>query len=119
MANEPPGARKDSSIIVPAIGSIQYDSAFRRGNAMSGAPIISGSTKFASPAKTGMMNRKIRIEAWTVKRPLKVLASTNWRPGAASSARISIAISPPTNRKKNEVTTYWMPITLWSVLTRK
>ena len=47
------------SIMTPAIGSIQYESAFRRGNAMSGAPIISGSTKFARPAKTGMTNRKI------------------------------------------------------------
>ena len=40
-------------------------------------------------------------------------------PGAASSARISIASSPPTSRKKNEVTVYWIPITLWSVLMRK
>ena len=79
---------------------------------MSGAPIISGSTKFASPAKTGMMNRKIRMEAWTENRPLKVFASTNCRPGLASSARISIASRPPTNRKKNEVTVYWIPITL-------
>ena len=45
--------------------------------------------------------------------------STNCMPGAASSARISIASNPPTSRKKNEVTVYWMPITLWSVLMRK
>src|ERR687893_1205316 len=44
VANEPPGAKNDSVIIAPAIGSIQNDSAFSRGNAMSGAPIISGST---------------------------------------------------------------------------
>src|SRR3954451_25455540 len=44
VENEPPGARNDASIIVPATGSIQNDSAFSRGNAMSGAPIISGST---------------------------------------------------------------------------
>ena len=55
---------------MPAIGSIQNDSAFRRGKAMSGAPIISGRTKFASPAKTGMMNRKIISDAWTLKSPL-------------------------------------------------
>src|SRR5919205_446868 len=118
-AKAPPGAKNDSSIITPATGSIQYDSALRRGNAMSGAPIMSGSTKFASPANTGMMNRKIRIDAWTENRPLNVFASTNCRPGWASSARISIASRPPTNRKKNEVTVYWIPITLWSVLTRK
>src|SRR5919202_7040980 len=41
VAKDPPGARNDAVIIVPAIGSIQYDSAFRRGKAMSGAPIMS------------------------------------------------------------------------------
>src|SRR6478735_4844554 len=44
VENEPPGARKLSRNIVPATGSIQYDSAFSRGKAMSGAPIISGRT---------------------------------------------------------------------------
>src|SRR5438552_167339 len=44
VENEPPGARKLASMSTPAAGSIQYDSAFRRGNAMSGAPIISGIT---------------------------------------------------------------------------
>ena len=40
-------------------------------------------------------------------------------PGWASSARMSIASKPPTKRKKNEVTVYWMPMTLWSVFMRK
>src|ERR1700750_1237303 len=48
-ANEPPGARKLINIMIPASGSIQNDSALSRGNAMSGAAIISGSTKFARP----------------------------------------------------------------------
>ena len=65
-----PGAKKLAIIIRPAIGRNQNDSALRRGNAMSGAPIISGRTKFASPANTGMMNRKISSEAWTLNRPL-------------------------------------------------
>src|SRR5437588_11203331 len=43
-ANEPPGARKLISMISPPSGSSQNDNAFRRGNAMSGAPIINGST---------------------------------------------------------------------------
>src|SRR3954453_2938122 len=38
VENEPPGARKDPTIIVPATGSIQNDRALSRGNAMSGAP---------------------------------------------------------------------------------
>src|SRR5919112_777835 len=112
VAKEPPGAKKEAVIIVPAIGSIQNDSAFRRGKAMSGAPIMSGRTKFANPAKTGMMNRKISSDAWTLNRPLNVFGSTNWRPGWASSARMSIANRPPTKKKTNEWTVYWIPITL-------
>src|SRR5215211_3194509 len=119
VANEPPGTRNEAIIMIPAIGSSQYDRALRRGNAMSGAPIISGSTKFASPANTGITNRKMSSEAWTENRPLKVSESTNCIPGRASSARISMASTPPTSRKKNEVTVYWIPITLWSVLMRK
>src|SRR5919197_1949761 len=103
VANAPPGAKNDSSIIVPATGSIQYDRALSRGNAMSGAPIISGSTKFASPAKTGITNTKISSEAWTEKSPLNVWESTNCMPGWASSARISMASMPPTKKKKNDV----------------
>src|SRR3954468_2144871 len=44
FANGPPGQAKLASIITPAIGSSQKERAFRRGNAMSGAPIISGIT---------------------------------------------------------------------------
>src|SRR3954454_24098969 len=44
-AKEPAGAEEHSIIMIPAIGSSQNDSALRRGNAMSGAPIISGRTK--------------------------------------------------------------------------
>src|SRR5215203_2130595 len=44
VAKEPPGAKNDALIMVPATGSIQNESAFRRGKAMSGAPIISGRT---------------------------------------------------------------------------
>ena len=43
-ANAPPGAKKLPSIMIPATGSSQKESAFRRGKAMSGAPIISGMT---------------------------------------------------------------------------
>ena len=66
-----------------------------------------------------MMKRKIISEAWTLMSPLKVCGSTYWIPGFASSARKTIAISPPTMKKKIVVTTYCVPITLWSVLTRK
>ena len=105
--------------MIPATGSSQKESAFRRGKAMSGAPIISGITKLPRPANTGMMNRKISSEAWTENSPLKVFALTKCEPGWASWARISIASRPPISRKMNELTVYWIPITLWSVLIRK
>ena len=119
MANAPPGARKLARNITPAIGSSQNDNAFSRGKAMSGAPSISGTAKFASPANAGMMNRKIISVACIDTRPLKVCESKNCSPGSASSARNSIAIRPPVTKKISVVARYWIPITLWSVLTRK
>ena len=98
--------------MTPAIGSSQNESAFRRGKAMSGAPSISGTTKFAIPAKTGTMNRKIISDACTEKSPLNVCGSKICVPGRASSARTSSASMPPTRKKKNVVTMYWTPITL-------
>ena len=59
------------------------------------------------------------IAAWVENSPLKVLGSTICVPGWASSARMIIAINPPTKKKKKVVTRYWIPITLWSVLTLK
>jgi hypothetical protein len=66
----------------------------------------------AIPAKTGITNTKIMIAAWVEKSPLKMPGSTICVPGWASSARITIAIIPPTRKKKKVVTMYWMPITL-------
>ena len=81
--------------ISPAIGSSQNESAFSFGNAMSAAPIISGITKFPSPANAGMMNRKIINAAWFVISTLKVCGLKYCVPGFASSARKSIAKKPP------------------------
>jgi hypothetical protein len=59
-----------------------------------------------------MMNRKIISDACTENRPLNVFGSTNCEPGAASSARISMASSPPRKKKTIVVEMYWIPITL-------
>ena len=66
-----------------------------------------------------MMKRKIISDACTENSPLNVFVSTYCIPGRASSARMNIAIIPAATKKKIVVTTYWMPITLWSVLMRK
>ena len=108
-----------TSSMTPAIGSSQNERAFSLGNAMSAAPIISGMTKFPSPANAGMMNRKIISAAWFVTSTLNVCGLKYWSPGFASSARKSSARKPPARKKTIVVTTYWTPITLWSVLIRK
>jgi hypothetical protein len=59
-----------------------------------------------------MTNRKIISAAWTENSPLKVWLSTNCMPGRASSARMIIASSPATRKKKIVVDTYWTPMTL-------
>ena len=54
----PPLAKKDSSRTMPPKRKSQYESAFRRGNAMSRAPIISGTRKLPKPARIGTTTRK-------------------------------------------------------------
>ena len=66
-----------------------------------------------------MTKTKIISAACVEKRLLKVLGSTICVPGCASSARMIIAIRPPTKKKKKVVHRYWIPMTLWSVLTLK
>ena len=64
-----------------------------------------------------------RIEAWPKPQSSVQISwmpgSTIWVPGWASSARMIIAISPPMKKKMKVVQMYWIPITLWSVLTLK
>ncbi len=43
---------------------------------------------------------------------LYVSCDTNWSPGAANSARITNASTPPNMKKHIEVTKYRLPITL-------
>ena len=76
---------------------------------MSGAPIISGSTKFAEPGEDRddeQEDHQRRVDRERGR--CRCCASTNCMPGCASSARMSIASSPPTRKKKNVVTMYWI-----------
>ncbi len=76
----------------------------RRGNATSGAPICSGITALAKPAKSGVAKSSSMIVPCIVKSWLYCSGlSTICRPGAMSSARMSRAISPPSMKKMNEV----------------
>jgi hypothetical protein len=52
---------------VPPKNTSQYPRAFRRGNAMSRAPIINGTRKLPKPAIVGITKRKIMVVPCIVK----------------------------------------------------
>src|SRR5690606_9077230 len=62
----PPGMKNVIRSSAVANGNSQNDQLLRRGSAMSGAPIISGTIQFAKPANAGIIAPKIMISAWTV-----------------------------------------------------
>ena len=81
---------------VAAGGSSQKLQLFRRGNAMSGAPIIIGISQLARPVATGISAAKIMISACTPISWLKNSGCINCIPGWNSSARTPRIIAPPT-----------------------
>src|SRR5207253_7650380 len=67
-AAAPPSTKKLASMNANAGHMNQYDIMFSLGNAMSGAPIISGIRKLPNaPVRNGMITKKIMIEACMVK----------------------------------------------------
>ena len=82
----------------------QYENALSRGNATSGEPICSGTTKLAKPNRIGVAKSSSMIVPCMVNSWLYCSWDRNCRPGAASSARISSAIRPPTMKNPNDVT---------------
>ena len=77
---------------------------FSRGKATSGAPICSGMIALAKPANRGVANNSSMIVPCMVNSWLYCSGlSTTCRPGARSSARMSIASTPPRMNQANEV----------------
>ncbi len=77
--------------------------ALSRGNATSGAPICSGITALAKPTKVGVAKSSSMIVPCMVNSWLYCSLLRNCSPGRISSARISIAIVPPTRKKPKAV----------------
>src|SRR5262249_24220578 len=68
LEGAPPSAAKLRRMKMNAGHMNQYDIMFSFGNAMSGAPIMSGIVKFPkAPAKSGMMTKKIITVACMLK----------------------------------------------------
>ncbi len=76
---------------------------FSRGKATSGAPIWSGISSLAKPAKVGVANSSSMIVPCMVNSWLNCSLLSNCIPGRASSARISSAMTPPARKNPNDV----------------
>ena len=87
-----------------------------RGKATSGAPICSGSTRFAKANTSGVAKNSSMIVPCIVNSWLYCSGDRNCMPGRASSARMISASTPPNMKKVNDVTRYIRPISLWSVV---
>ena len=108
MKNEP------TSISAAGISS-QKLRLFMRANAMSGAPICSGTIQFAKPTNAGMIAPNTMIRPCIVVSWLNSCGLTNCRPGWNSSARMPSASMPPTMNIVNENSRYIVPMSLWFV----
>ena len=98
-------------------GSSQKEMLFMRGNAMSGAPIISGTSQLPKPPiMAGMIMKNTMIRPWPVTNTLKVCGSLKTcRPGYISSARIIIEKKPPIRPATIAKIRYMVPMSLWLV----
>src|ERR1700730_10273148 len=102
---------------MPPSRYVQYEKAFSRGNAMSRAPIISGRSKLAKPARIGTTKRKIIEVPWNVITSLYEFFVRKFSFGTASCARMSRAAMPPPPKNTSAVQMYMIPIRLWSTVT--
>src|SRR5437588_4075656 len=98
-------------------GSSQNEMLFIRGNAMSGAPIISGTIQLPKPPIiAGITMKKIMIRPCEVTNTSYVWVSWKiWMPGNISSARIAIDIAAPMMPATIANTRYIVPMSLWFV----
>lgn len=76
---------------------------FSRGKATSGAPIWSGMIQFANPANSGVAKSSSMMVPCAVNAWLYCSFEMNWRPGRASSARMTRAKAPPRRKKAKDV----------------
>ena len=101
----------ESTIVLPMRNS-QKENAFSRGNATSGEPICSGMIRLPKAKNSGVANISSISVPCIVNSWLYCSGDRNCISGRASSARISIAMSPPMMKNVNEAVRYIRPIVL-------
>ena len=115
-----PGSPSTNSEMINSVkdaGSSQNEMLFMRGNAISGAPIISGTIQFPNPPIiAGMTMKKIMIRPCAVVNTLNMCESwKNCSPGCISSSRMPIDSTPPTSPPSSANARYIVPMSLWLV----
>jgi hypothetical protein len=112
-----PGTNIDMSSSAKEAGSSQNEMLFMRGNAMSGAPIISGTIQLPKPPiMAGMTMKKIMIRPCAVANTLYSCGEgKNWMPGFCSSMRMAIERAAPIRPAMIANTRYIVPMSLWFV----
>lgn len=97
-------------------GSNQNLILFIRGNAISGAPIIKGTSQLPKPPiMMGITIKKIIIKAWAVTITLYNWSSIMNLPGWANSLRINILSLLPRRAPQPPKMKYIVPMSLWLV----
>jgi hypothetical protein len=99
-------------------GSNQKLMLLRRGNAISGLPIIIGTNQLPKPPiKIGITMKKIIKKAWAVIKTLYSwwFPNKRWLPGCNNSILIKSDIQPPNTPEKVPKSKYKVPISLWFV----
>ncbi len=88
-----------------------------RGNAMSGAPIISGTNQLPKPPIiAGITMKNTMMRPWPVTNTLKALPfEKNCRPGSCSSMRMPTESAPPITPATIAKIRYIVPMSLWFV----
>ena len=86
-----------------------------RANAMSGAPICSGTIQFAKPTNAGMIAPNTMIRPCIVVSWLNSCGLTNCRPGWNSSARMQQRQHAADHEHREENNRYIVPMSLWLV----
>ena len=112
-----PSTKVEISSSANATGNSQNEMLFMRGNAMSGAPIISGTNQLPKPPIiAGITMKKIMIRPCAVTNTLYVVGLVeDCTPGNISSARIAIDIGAPMMPAMIANTRYIVPMSLWFV----
>lgn len=89
---------------------------FIRGNAISGAPIIRGTSQLPNPPiMIGITIKKIITNAWAVTITLQIWSSPRRAPGWPSSARMSRLRAVPTIPAQAPNSKQRVPMSLWFV----